>query len=132
MTFIRHIPLRYFSLIPAIYFAFIGAMDIGADMLEHKLTAFNFFFNLALFAPLLLPFRPVWIVCGFIACLFALYGSIALLMFLDQHLGGQHMRSVFATFVVGPIFVIITLLAGLSLIYAGNKMPVRADMKKEL
>ena len=48
------IPPHYLYLIPGIFFAALGAFDIGADLFHHKLYWSSILFNALLFMPLLL------------------------------------------------------------------------------
>lgn len=73
MSFFHRIQLKYLVLVPALFFASIGSIDIITDALNHKLTIGNTLFNAALFTPLALRHSLVYIVSGAIASLFALY-----------------------------------------------------------
>lgn len=111
----RRIPFYCFYLIPALFFALLGAFDIHADVYHHKLTIGHFLFNAVLFVPLLIRKAIVFKAFGIIAGLFSLYFAMALLVFLNQYLGGAKFN-VFETFLIGPIFVVSLML--LSFLYA--------------
>ncbi|MFA6152543.1 MAG: hypothetical protein WC716_14565 [Chitinophagaceae bacterium] len=120
----RRIPLYCFYIIPALFFAALGAFDIVADLIHQKLTVGNFVFNALLFMPLLVRKPIVFKAFGIITGLFSLYFAVAILVFLNQYLGGARFN-VFETFVAGPIFVITLMLLSVSLFYAGYKMSLR-------
>lgn len=119
----RRIPFYCFYIIPGLFFAMLGAIDILADVYHHKLNIRHFLFNAALFVPLLIRKAIVFKAFGIIAGLFSLYFALALLVFLSQYLGGAAFN-VFETFVIGPVFVVTLMLLSVSLFYAGYKMPI--------
>lgn len=118
------IPFYCFYIIPGLFFAMLGAIDILADVYHHQLTTGQFLFNAILFVPLLIRKAIVFKAFGIIAGLCSLYFAMALLVFLSQYLGGAAFN-VFETFVIGPLFVVTLMLLSVSLFYAGYKMPLR-------
>ncbi len=120
----RLIPFYCFYIIPALFFAALGAFDIGADLIHQKLTVGNFVFNALLFTPLLIRKAIVFKAFGIISGLFSLYFAVIILVFLNQYLGGARFN-VFETFVIGPVFVITLLLLSVSLFYAGYTMSIK-------
>lgn len=119
MLQIKAIQSRHFAILAAFFIACIGTFDIVSDALNHNLSLFNFIFNFVLLLPLITRHRVVYAVFGWLAAAFSLYILFALLVFLGAHLNGNHVRSVFDTFVVGPIFAIATMAAGIVMIRTG-------------
>ena len=132
MAFYDRIPTKYFSLIPAVYFACIGSFDILSDLIDHKLTNSNLLFNLVLFLPLVVKNWRVFIVSGVLASMFAVYFMIAIFTWFVKYLNGMIFQHPFETFIIGPIFASITLLLGSSLIYSGWKLSKSHHSTKEI
>lgn len=120
MAFFYAIPRRVFRLVPAIFFAAIGIFDIVSDALAQKLAPPNVLFNLILFIPLLIDRKTIHIICGIIALAFSLYAGAFLFVCFIKYTQGAHFTFFFDTFVVAPIFIGLTFICSLSLIYAGT------------
>ncbi|OJW81194.1 MAG: hypothetical protein BGO69_04675 [Bacteroidetes bacterium 46-16] len=121
MPFFDRISSKLLEHIPALYFAFIGSYDIISDALHHKLSMAGFIINALFILPLFLRHKIVYIVLGTLCSLFAMYGFFALFTWSIQYLNGERFPYPFDTFVIGPIFIALTLFFGLSLVYLGMK-----------
>lgn len=117
----RRIPPHYLYLIPGIFFAALGAFDIGADLFHHKLYWSSILFNALLFLPLVLRKAIVFKAFGIAGVLFSAYFALAILVFFNRYLDDFQFASTFDTFVAGPIFVVCICLCSLSLFYAGTR-----------
>jgi len=126
MAFYDRIQPKYMALIPALFFAALGAADITGIVVTHELTIAGFLFNAILFIPLVLRNWRVYIASGILAILLALYGLLAIFVWYIKYLDGAHFRYLFDTFVIGPLFIFSILLSGLSLLYAGVKISRRS------
>lgn len=121
MPFYGRISPKLLPLVPALYFALIGSYDIISDALQLKLSAAGFIFNALLILPLFWRHRLVHIIFGILCSLFALYGFFFLFVCFLQYLDGAQFPHLFDTFIMGPIFIALTLFFGLSLLYLGMK-----------
>jgi hypothetical protein len=122
MPFASRIPTRYLIGVPAFYFAALGVIDIAADIWHHKLTPFNFTFNALLFLPLLWRHRAVLMSFGIIALLFSGLMVFALLQALMKYRNGLPTGDLSATFIGGPLFVLLTAAAATGLLLAGRRL----------
>lgn len=119
MTFYKRIPERYFWLIPALYFAGLGAYDIGSELLDKRLTAYNAIFNAAFFLPLIFRHRYVFLIIGIAASFLFGYIFIVELVWFIQFLTGTHFKDPLDTFAFGIPWTCFSLLCAISLIYIG-------------
>jgi hypothetical protein len=119
MVLFSRIQLKYRTLVPAIYFAAIGCFDIISDAIVHKLVIGNILLNFLLFVPLVWRKYQVYIVSGIVTCLFSVYALLAIFVWFIKFLKGAHCRYPFDTFVIGPIFALLTLFMGMLLLSAG-------------
>ncbi len=131
MAFYHRIPTGYLRYVPAVYFAAIGAMDVGSDAYHHILTADHIAFNLILFAPLLIPHRFTYLIFGTLYAAFSCYMFVAIFFFFIKYTMGTDMRHTVDTFVLGPLFSALCLLGGLSLIHAGMRLSQAAAGKAQ-
>lgn len=115
MVLYHHI--KYLRLIPAIYFAAIGAIDIVSDAVAYKLVWQNILFNLILFIPLLVSSKDIQIIFGFVTLTFSIFAIGFLLICFDKYSQGTYS---FYTIIIGPLLIVATLLCSVSLIYSGS------------
>lgn len=120
MAFYHRIPVKYMRLVPAIFFALGGVIDIGADLWHHKLTTGGFLFNFMLLVPLLVNHRLVHLCCGMLFGALSLYLFFALFVYLNRYLNGSHFSHAFEMFTIGPLLASLSLICSLSLIYVGT------------
>ena len=101
--------------IPIVYFTSLGVYDIGAAILEGKLTWYHTLFNTAFFLPVILRRRKMYLICG--VCFTALWsylfvGGMAILLSDTRERMEQG-------WIMAPVF--FSLLCSISLWYVGSR-----------
>jgi hypothetical protein len=118
---IRRIPIKYFALVPAIYFASLGLFDIGMDLYHHTIYA-QTWRNLILFIPLIFRHSKVYIVTGILLTLLWAYLLFVLFVWFLQYMQGKHFIDPAITFGFGGLFIGFSLFCSLAMLYAGRKL----------
>ena len=108
--------IKLLTYIPAIYFALLGAFDIGMDIWHGTLTPFQTFFNIAFFIPLIFRNRHVFAVLGILFTglwAYLLMGGLYLLSAgKADHIGTLEKAGV-------SLFLIFSLLCSVAMMYIG-------------
>ncbi len=119
MTLLNRIPLRYFELIPAIYFAGLGTVCAVMDLVNGSGSWFFYALYTLLLIPLVFRRARVYKIFGAGAAGIFGYLMLALTLWLVQYVGGTPFREPMVTFGVGYLFTGFSFLCALSLIHAG-------------
>lgn len=123
MAFYDPIPVKYLWLIPAVSFALLGAYNIGADALDHKLTLAHFSFNAVFLFPLIVRHRLVNINCGILFAVLFTYIFFGLVYFFAKYLAGTPVREPFEMFAIGFPACIFFILCSCALVRLGVILP---------